>query len=95
MIGFLRRALEFALEQPDSVCQDHMAHLYGEYRGVMVDLVPVEDATGRIVKWVPDQELTAAIDRRLDGVPFAPAQQAPAAAPGTQASPGLPGLKLP
>ena len=95
MIGFLRRALEFALAQPDAVCQDPTVHLYGEYRGVMVDLVPVEDATGRIVKWVPDKELTAAIDRRLDGVPFAPAQQAPAAAPGTQASPGLPGIKLP
>ena len=95
MIGFLRRALEFALAQPDAVCQDPTVHLYGEYRGVMVDLSPVEDATGRIVKWVPDKELTAAIDRRLDGVPFAPAQQAPAAAPGTKASPGLPGIKLP
>ncbi len=95
MTGLLRRALEFALEQPDAVCQDPLARLYGEYRGVMVDLVPVEDATGRIVRWVPDKALTAAIDLRLDGVPFAPAQQAPAAAPGAQASPGLPGLKLP
>ena len=94
MIGLLRRVLELAFEQPDPVCQDPMAHLYGEYRGVMVDLVPVVDATGRIVKWTPDKAITAAIDMRLDGVPFA-AQQAPAAAPSAQASPGLPGLKLP
>ena len=95
MINRIKRVIEFALEQPDPVCQDPMAHLYGEYRGVMVDLVPVEDATGRIIKWVPDKELTREIDRQLDGVPFAPAQQAPTVAPGVQASPGLPGIKLP
>lgn len=95
MIGLLRRVLEFALEQPDPVCQDPLVHLYGEYRGVMVDLVPVEDATGRIVRWVPDKVLTEAIDARLNGVPFTSERQAPTAAPGAQASPGLPGIKLP